>query len=692
MHRDDFLVEIQTEELPPKSLLRLAQSFAEQMHHALTNVHLAFAEINYFATPCRLAVLVKKLNAKQADQVIERKGPAKNAAFDQHGHPTSAAIGFARSCSVAPADLNIIENEQGQWLAFQQRIQGKTVQELLPIIVRECLKQLPIPKKMYWRNGEAQFIRPIHHVVMMYGAGIIKMTLFGCESGQLTRGHRFLTKKLIKISHPSKYSIQLRKSGYVIADFSERREVIQQQINKCLARLNKKYQALIRPELLDEVTGLVEWPVAFCGEFDEGFLRLPSEVLISAMQDHQRYFPVIDENQSLVPYFIVVSNIPSKNPQQIIQGNQNVLRARLADASFFYQMDQKESLQERVSRLQGVLFQAKLGTLYDKTKRLEKIVSFITKKINVNENPTLRAASLAKTDLTTQMVNEFPELQGAMGYYYALHDQEGDDVALAVREHYLPRFSGDHLPKTIAGQVLAIADRIDTLVGTFGISKISTGDKDPYGLRRAALGVLRILLEYQLNIDLKELFSYAWSCYSQPLENKEALTQLLFFMQERMRVLFQEQGVGPDVFAAVAALGITHPVDAYARIKAVQAFKKLREANALSIANKRVSNIISKYKDEVGAQEIDIAFFEKPAEQELARQLDLKKKSIHQLCQLGKYEEVLFQLAELRQPIDDFFDQVMVMTDDKTRRENRILLLTKLRALFLQVADIALLQ
>ncbi|HLB42911.1 MAG TPA: glycine--tRNA ligase subunit beta [Gammaproteobacteria bacterium] len=691
---DDFLIEILTEELPPKALLKLAKTFCHQIMESLRHQQITFTDAEFFVTPRRLAVLVKDLAISQPDQITERRGPAKQAAFDQQGNPSSALIGFARSCGVMPDQLMTITNHQGEWMACRQVLPGKEIRKLILDIVTQAIIALPIQKRMRWGDGDIQFIRPVHGVVMLYGKDIIDAVILGCQTGRVTYGHRFLAPNAITISHATLYPSLLETQGYVMADFIKRKDLIRQQALQCIQKNLKDtgHVYIASDEFLDEVTGLVEWPVALCGQFNPIFLNLPKEVLISAMLDHQRYFPVIGDDEKLLPHFVIISNIQSSDPLHVIHGNESVLRARLSDATFFYDKDKKESLEQRVERLRGIIFQAKLGTLYEKSERVSKIAGFIAKKLNIEVNEATRAGYLGKADLTTQMVNEFPELQGIMGYYYALHDKESQTVALALKEQYLPRYAGDHLPQHPIGQVLALADRVDTLIGTFGINHLPTGDKDPYGLRRAALGIIRILIEHQRGLDLKETFDYVVSCYAQSLENAESVSQVLYFIQERMRSWYQEQGVAADVFAAVAALGITQPFDAHRRIQAVQAFKKLNEAEALSIANKRVSNILSKYTEMIEAKEINPAVFEDPAEHELAKQLDLKGKAVVELCQSAKYNEVLLQLADLRQAVDDFFDTVMVMTEDKQKRENRILLLSKLRALFLQVADIALLR
>lgn len=691
---NDFLVEIHTEEFPPKALLKLAEAFCQQIKERLQKADLTFTEINYFATPCRLAVFVKKLASAQPDQTIERKGPARSAAFDAEGNPTPACVGFARSCGVTPQELSIIKHHQGEWVGFQQHVPGKSITELMPAIVEQAAQALPIPKRMRWGEGDVQFVRPVHSVILLYGDAVIAATILGCRTDRLTRGHRFHAPDWLRVPHASAYVSLLATQGYIIADFNERRNRIFQQATQCVKeKLDKDYGILPNDELLGEITGLVEWPVALCGQFDQAFLNLPREVLIAAMEDHQRYFPVVVQDK-LQPYFVTISNIQSRDPQRVIHGNERVLRARLADAAFFYKMDKKESLSQRIERLKGMVFQAKLGTLYDKVERLNKLAVFIAKEMQKGIDIKLaeRAGWIAKSDLTTEMVGEFPELQGVMGYYYAQQDGEANEVAVALKEHYLPRFADDVLPVTPLGQALALADRIDTLTGAFGIHQIPTGDKDPYGLRRAAIGIIRILIEEKIDLDLKKIVEFALHCYSIKLENAETVPQILNFMQERLRSWYLDHAVPADVFAAVAALGIVNPFDADKRIHAVQAFKKLSAAETLSIANKRVSNILAKYTDTIAIQEIDPALFEQDAEHELARQLEEKNKICAHLYSLRHYDKVLLQLADLKKPVDDFFDHVMVMTEDKHKRENRLLLLTKLRALFLQVADIALLQ
>lgn len=689
---DDFLVEIHTEELPPKAILKMADAFCQQIQERLEKAALTFQSIRHFATPRRLAVYVTGLASAQPDQVVERKGPALAAAFDAEGKPSQACIGFARSCGVTPADLKTIETPQGAWVGYLQSVSGKPVCELMPAIVEQAATALPIPKRMRWGDNDAQFTRPIHSVIMLYGADVVEGKILGYPADRKTRGHRFHSKDWLSISTAKEYAKQLREA-YVVADFAERRALIKDEAEKAVReQIDQNAIAQIDESLLDEVTGLVEWPNAIVGHFDEAFLAVPPEVLISSMQDHQRYFPVVNADKKLLPHFVTISNIMSQEPSRVAHGNERVLRARLSDAAFFFETDKKETLSSRLESLKGIVFQAKLGTLYEKVERISRLAGIIAKSLEVNEAAAKQAGLLSKTDLTTNMVGEFPELQGTMGFYYAQHDGLPTDVAIAMKEHYMPRFAGDALPANPVGQVVAIADRLDTLIGAFGINQIPTGDKDPYGLRRAAVGLIRILIENRLNLDLADALNAAVDGYTVSLENKEAAQQVLSFIQERLRAWYQEQGIMPDVFAAVAALNITNPLNIHARVQAVQAFKKLAEAEALSVANKRVSNILAKYHENLDSATINPAIFEVAAEQVLARELEAKRQIVEKLSQSAQYDEVLVQLAGLRKPVDDFFDQVMVMTEDKPRRENRILLLSQLRALFLHVADIALLQ
>jgi len=691
--KDDLLVEIHTEELPPKALLKLAEAFRDQMQSRLQKANLTFDDITFFATPRRLAIFVKSLAATQPEQRIERRGPAKSAAFDANGKATPACVGFARSCGVTPEELITLKTEQGEWVGYIKQEPGKSVLQLLPAMVEECMHVLPIPKRMRWAEGHVPFTRPIHSILMLYGKEIVSGQVLGFELGRMTRGHRFHSSGALLIPSANEYE-SLLTEHFVIADFERRRHEIIRLTQACVTTaFGAEASAVMDPDLLDEVTGLVEFPVALLGRFDEDFLHLPKEVLISSMQDHQRYFPVIGiQDKKLRPCFITISNIESRNPQGVIHGNERVLRARLADAAFFYATDKKLSLTQRLEKLKHIVFQAKLGTLYDKSQRLSELSAVIAQILNVNIALAKQAGWLAKTDLTTDMVGEFPELQGVMGYYYGEYDHLPAEVSTALRDYYLPRFAGDDLPREPISLALALADRLDTLIGTFGINQIPTGDKDPFGLRRAALGVVRMIIEKQLSLDLLALLNTAYNNYTVSLINQDAVNQVFAFIQERLRAYYQDQDISPDVFAAVAALNLSNLYNIHERIQAVQLFKTRQEAEALSAANKRVCNILAKFNGDLQSEIINPDYFEHTVEKVLAEQLETKHKMIDELAHAGRYDEVLLLLADLRQPVDDFFDQVMVMTDDIAKRNNRILMLTKLRALFLQVADIALLQ
>jgi glycyl-tRNA synthetase beta chain len=692
--KENFLVEIRTEELPPKALGRLAKSFLQEIETRLQKAQLEYKEAEFFATPRRLAVYVKALTASQPDMTSERRGPAVDAAFDANGNPTPACLGFARSCNVTPEQLTRIKTPQGEWMGMQQTIAGKSVNELLPGIVLDALNALPIPKRMRWGSGEEEFVRPVHSIIMLYGDEVIDAEILGVCSGRETLGHRFHSKKIISIPKATAYLKRL-ENGFVIADFERRKAMIKEQANDIVQKaFGDNARAVINDALLDEVTGLVEWPVAILGDFDPRFLEVPAEALVSAMQDHQRYFAVVDKNGKLMPHFVTISNIESRDMQSVIAGNERVLRARLSDAAFFYQTDKKRTLAERLETLKGVVYQAQLGTLYDKAQRLSALTGFIVQQLNGNAEEGARAGLLAKTDLTTEMVGEFPELQGIAGFYYAKNDGEKTAVAIALKEQYLPRFSGDELPATALGAALALAERLDTLVGVFGINQAPTGDKDPFSLRRAALGILRILIEHKINLDLEKLLQVSAETYAGKLANANVVAPVLNFILERLKPWYQEQNINPDVFAAVAAIGITRPYDFHLRIHAVQNFKLLPEAAALSAAYKRINNILEKnVSAHTSAHEkINNKLLEAQAEIALAREMDRMHAAIDSLYHESQYGQVLIQLAGLREVVDNFFDQVMVMTDDKPLRDNRLLLLAQLRASFFQIADIAMLQ
>lgn len=681
----DFLVEIGTEELPAKMLPILANSFCEGIKNGLIQAELQHESVEWFATPRRMAVIVTALITQQPTRHIVRFGPAKQAAFNQEGEPTPAALGFARSCGVDLKDISFKETDQGERLYFEQQQPGAATDTLLASIVNEALKKLPIPKPMRWGANDTQFIRPIQWVVMLFGQKVIEDAVMGVIPTQQSRGHRFHHPDGIAIKEPSTYQTQLLEAK-VVVDFNDRRNAIREKIQASATSLGNP---IIDEALLDEVTGLVEWPVALLGKFDPKFLVVPQEALICAMQVHQKSFAVQDKEGKLHPYFITISNIESTNKNSVIVGNERVIRARLSDADFFFQEDIKHSLELFVEQLKSVVFQAKLGSLFEKTERNKRLARAIAQLIKADPSQAERAAHLAKADLMTKMVGEFPELQGIMGYYYALLAKEPQHVALAIREHYLPRFAGDVLPETLEGCALSLADKLDTLVGIFGVNQAPTGDKDPFGLRRAALGILRITIEKKLSLDLRQLLEVAISHYHLKLPNENVLAETLNFILERLRTWYSAQGVSADIFAAVHARFPTNPLDFDGRIKAVQHFKTLPQAKSLAAANKRVSNILKNQTNNL--EKVNPQLFENDAEKNLAHMMDAKQSEITALYQSGNYDAALTELASLQTPVDQFFDQVLVMAENPTLRDNRLLLLSQLRNMFLQIADISLL-
>ncbi len=690
MQQHDFLLEIGTEELPPKLLPRLGQSLADHIRQALIKEALSFAEINFFASPQRLGILITQLCAQQTDHLIERRGPALRAAYDAQNQPTPALTGFARSCGVDIDQLEKLETAQGSWLIYRFTEKGKAVKELMPAIITQAIANLPIPKPMRWADLDTQFVRPVQWIVMLYGDQIIAEKILGLTASNITYGHRFHHPQAIPIASAEQYAELLEQQGYVIADFAKRKANIRQQVLQLAQTINGT--ALIDDGLLDEVTGIIEWPVALLVHFDESFLMVPKEALISAMQHHQKSFPVINSEQQLLPWFITVSNIKSLNQAEVIRGNERVMRARLSDAKFFYETDCKISLAERLADLKNIVFQAKLGTLYAKSERISKLAGYIAEKINAVPQYAERAGLLAKTDLVSNMVNEFPELQGVMGDYYARHEGEPAAIAAAIREHYLPRFAKDSLPENPVSCAVALADRLDTLIGIFGINQAPTGDKDPFGLRRAAVGVLRILVEKHLNINLLELLALAFKHYSITLPNASAAQQTFDFIYERFRAWYQEQNIAADIFAAVYAKRPTSPFDFALRIKAVNEFCQLPQAAALIAANKRVSNLLLKENQQHLTGELNSELLQEAAEQQLAQALVEKNKQILPLYSKADYTTALTELASLQPIIDAFFDKVMVMVENQALRQNRLLLLSKLRELFSYAADISLLQ
>ena len=687
----DLLIEIGTEELPPKSLKKLATAFKDAISKSLKEQELKFSDANWYATPRRLSVLVNDLEITQEDKQQQSRGPAVAAAFDADGKATRAAEGFAKSCGVEVDQLERLKTDKGEWLAFNAVVKGKQTSELIPSIIEAALSKLPIAKRMRWGDNNIEFVRPVKWVLILFGSDTINCEIMGVTSGKDSYGHRFHHPEAITINEPAAYVATLKQEAHVLADYNERRELIQTQVN-AIAK-NKNGVAVIEPDLLDEVTSLVEWPVSFHGDFNSDFLKLPKEVLVSSMQDHQKYFPLVDKQGNLLPSFISVANIESKNPKLIKQGNERVIQPRLSDAAFFWERDLKHGLANHREVLKKVVYQKQLGTLHEKSARLVNTVSNLAELLNVDVSAAKRAAELCLCDLLTDMVSEFPDLQGTMGRYYAAADGEIDEVATALEEYYLPRFAGDKLPETTVGQCLAISEKIDSLLGIFAIGKAPTGDKDPFGLRRSAIGLLRIIIECELDIDLKELIASTAENYPDAIDAKKVIADVYQFLLERLRRYYLDEGVSPDTFESVLAIKTSKPLDFHQRLKAVTEFRKLSEAESLAAANKRISNILKKSDidiTEIGS--VDNKLLSEDAEITLATALNDYQERLAPLMENRDYKSALTELAGLRESVDNFFDNVMVNCDDEATKNNRLTLLANLSALFLQTADISKLQ
>ncbi|AOM41955.1 glycine--tRNA ligase subunit beta [Xenorhabdus hominickii] len=689
MTQQTFLVEIGTEELPPKALRSLAESFAANFEAELNNANLGHGEVSWFAAPRRLALKVADLAAAQADREVEKRGPAISQAFDAEGKPTKAAEGWARGCGITVDQAERMVTDKGEWLLYRAYVKGCEAKELLAGMVSSSLGKLPIPKLMRWGDKETQFVRPVHTITMLLGSEVIEGEILGIKSDRIIRGHRFMGEAEFIIENAEQYPAILQERGRVIADYDARKAVIKRDAEQAAMQLGG--MADLSDSLLEEVTSLVEWPVVLTAKFEEKFLDVPAEALVYTMKGDQKYFPVYDNSGKLMANFIFVANIESSDPQQIIVGNEKVVRPRLADAEFFFKTDRKQRLEDNLPRLETVLFQKQLGTLRDKTDRIQALAGWIAEKIGADVNHATRAGLLSKCDLMTNMVFEFTDTQGVMGMHYARHDGEAEDVALALNEQYQPRFSGDELPSTGVSCAVAIADKMDTLAGIFGIGQHPKGDKDPFALRRAALGVLRIIVEKKLPLDLQTLAEEAVRLYGDKLTNEKAVADVVEFMLGRFRTWYQELGYSVDTIQAVLARRPTQPADFDARVKAVTHFRTLDEAVSLAAANKRVSNILAKSEEKLN--DGVLASVLKAAEEiQLATHLVVLKEKLAPLFVEGNYQDALVELASLREVVDAFFDNVMVMDEDLQVRANRLTLLSELRALFLQVADISLLQ
>jgi glycyl-tRNA synthetase beta chain len=689
MAEHNFLVELGTEELPPKALRTLAEAFAENFTQELKQANLTHNGITWFATPRRLALHVNNLVSQQPDQIVEKRGPAISSAFDAEGNATKAAQGWARGNGITVDQAERLKTDKGEWLLYKQEVKGQATENLLSDLVANALNHLPIPKAMRWGDSDIQFIRPVKTLTMLLGDQLINGTVLGIQSARTIRGHRFMGESEMTIQHADDYVALLEEKGKVKVNYDERKAMIIADAQK--AALKVGGIADLEDDLVEEVTSLVEWPVVMTASFEEKFLNVPSEALVYTMKGDQKYFPVYDAEGNLLPKFIFVANIESKEPRHIVEGNEKVVRPRLADAEFFFNTDRKQSLEARLPLLNSVLFQKQLGTLRDKTDRITALSGFIAEKIGANIEHAERAGLLSKCDLMTSMVFEFTDTQGIMGMHYARLDGEHEDVAVALNEQYMPRFAGDDLPHSDVAVCVALAEKLDTLVGIFGIGQAPKGANDPFALRRAALGALRILVEKGYRLDLVDLLAYAKTLFGNKLTNTNVESDVIDFMLARFRAWYQDAGYSVDVIQAVLARRPTQPADFDQRVKAVSHFRSLDAAESLAAANKRVGNILAKFEGELPTS-INTKLLVEPAEKVLAEQVQRAVEMLSPIFEKGDYQTALSELANLRESVDAFFDNVMVMADDEALKVNRLTLLNLLRNEFLKVADISLLQ
>ena len=688
MNFENLLIELGTEELPPKALRKLAESFLANFTEELTKADLAFKSAVWHAAPRRLAINVTELAIAQADKIVEKRGPAVSSAFDAEGKPTKAAEGWARGNGITVDQAERLVTDKGEWLVYNAKVEGVETKSLIAAMAQRALDKLPIPKPMRWGSSKTQFIRPVHTATMLLGSELIEGELLGIKSARNVRGHRFMGTGF-ELDHADNYLTLLKEKGKVIADYESRKALIKADAEKAAAKIGGT--ADIEDDLLEEVTSLVEWPVVLTASFEEKFLNVPSEALVYTMKGDQKYFPVFDDAGKLLPNFIFVANIESKDPAQIIAGNEKVVRPRLADAEFFFNTDKKHTLESRLPSLETVLFQQQLGTLKDKVTRISALAAFIAEQTGANAVDAARAGLLSKTDLMTNMVMEFTDTQGTMGMHYARLDGETEAVALAMEEQYKPKFSGDTVPTAAVSCAVALADKLDTLVGIFGIGQAPKGAADPFALRRAAIGVLRIIVENKLPLDLVTLIAKAQELHGTNLSNANASDEVLEFLMARFRAWYQDKGIDVDVILAVLARRPTRPADFDSRINAVSHFRSLEASSALAAANKRVSNILAKVEGELPTA-INSALLAETAEQALAAKLAELQPQLAPLFANADYQQALTLLASLRESVDQFFEDVMVMADDEALKNNRLALLNNLREQFLHVADISLLQ
>ncbi|HFQ5128820.1 TPA: glycine--tRNA ligase subunit beta [Vibrio vulnificus] len=689
----EFLIELGTEELPPTQLRTLAEAFAANFEAELKGAELTHEGVKWYAAPRRLALKVTALAEHQADKIVEKRGPAVSAAFDADGNATKAAQGWARGCGITVDQAERMITDKGEWLLFKQEVKGQPTADIVVELAAKALAGLPIAKPMRWGNKTTQFIRPVKTLTMLMGSDLIQGEILGVASDRVIRGHRFMGEREFTIDSAEQYPAILEERGKVMADYEARKAIILADAQKAAAAIGGI--ADLEDDLVEEVTSLVEWPVVLTAKFEEEFLKVPAEALVYTMKGDQKYFPVYTEDKQLLPNFIFVSNIESKEPRYVIEGNEKVVRPRLADAEFFFNTDRKSKLVDRLPMLENAIFQQQLGTIKDKTDRITELAGYIAEQIGADVEKSKRAGLLAKCDLMTSMVFEFTDTQGVMGMHYARHDGEAEEVAVALNEQYMPRFAGDDLPSNGVSAAVAMADKLDTIVGIFGIGQAPKGS-DPFALRRASLGVLRIIVEYGYNLDLVDLVAKAKSLFAQQdgtsrLTNDNVEQEVIEFMLGRFRAWYQDEGFSVDIIQAVLARRPTKPADFDQRVKAVSHFRELEAAESLAAANKRVGNILAKFDGELAA-DIDLALLQEDAEKALAESVEVMTEALEPAFATGNYQEALSKLADLREPVDAFFDNVMVMADDEALKKNRLTLLNNLRNLFLQIADISLLQ
>lgn len=681
-----LLVELGTEELPPKALSKLALSFRDNFAALIDNANISHGEILWYATPRRMAVKIISLDEQQPDTPVEKKGPSVKAAFNPDGTPSNVGLKWAQSNGITIDQADRISTQKGEWLVYRTVEQGARTESLIPGFVQDALSKLPVPKLMHWGSSNVLFVRPVHTLTILFGTEVIPGEVLGLQSGRTIKGHRYMGTPEFDLASADEYPELLESKGMVIAEYNRRREIITAAIKSEADKIGGV--ADMDPELIDEVTSLVEYPVLLTARFEEKFLKVPAEALVHTMKGDQKYFPVYRDGK-LLPNFIFISNIRSLHPELVIAGNERVVRPRLSDAEFFFNTDKKQSLFSRFDTLKSVTYQKQLGSLADKSEIVAELAAKTAQIIGADESLARRAGLLSKCDLVTSMVTEFTDTQGIMGMHYARIDGESEDVAQAIRDQYLPRFSGDTLPDNPVSQALSIAEKVTTLAGIFGVNMIPKGDKDPYGLRRASIGLIRIAVEKKLNIDIKELVAYAADLFGIKLTNSNTVNDVVDYVLARFKSFYQDMGVGTDVIQSVLSRKITNLLDFDKRIKAVQEFKNIPEADSLSEANKRVGNILSRSS---AVSDFKAELMVNNEEKALSAAIDKVSSDVHALFDRGDYKDALTHLSQLKKPVDDFFDRVMVNDENPDIRQNRLALLKRLSELFTHVADISLLQ